>query len=627
MCSIGLTFVEAMLNPLFLRGRMFSRGRDMRCLFLLVVVSVVSCGGGGAPSAIIQDVAPGDEGISFELDLVIPYDTADDAELWHDPGAEDFEFFEMEDGSIEALQCPGFPGCPCEDNNDCFNRLCIETRDGFVCGTYCEDDRSCPEGFKCVQMSLTGGDAVYVCVDPFARLCRFCLSDVECVPSANVPGFSFKCIEIGPEGSVCSASCSEENGCPNGYSCDGVAGLGTFCLPTGECECKEKDKTAKTRCYVENEFGRCYGERTCMETCNARTPEEEKCNSIDDNCNGIVDEESAQDCRFYHKDEDGDGFGVQDDKRCLCAPSGIYSATQGNDCDDSRASVNPSAKEVCGNSIDDNCNGETDEPGCTGCVVFFMDVDQDGYGQSGADMCLSEPQGQYTASVGGDCNDFDPNINPGATEICNGIDDNCNSGIDEEGAIGCQNYYYDLDRDGYGTSEFKCLCSPEGFFTAFMGNDCDDTNALVNPGADEACNGKDDNCNGATDEEIEIALCQENGYRIYYYDGDGDGYGLTDNAKCLCAPFDKWTALSGEDCDDSSSSINPRAKEVCNFVDDNCNGTIDEGCEVVGFEVIGVGAVFPMPQGEACVGCGLGSRHEVPRTDWVLEFGIYGGIR
>ena len=608
-------------------SKAFCQGWAMKG-FLGLFALFLSCGGGGTPTSIVpEDTGVHVDRFTNDLEVIIPPGALDGADFWLDVSGEDAEFYDQEGGLFEVRECPGFPGCSCKGNNDCFNNLCIETRDGFVCGTYCEDESSCPRGFKCVPMSMTGGDTVYVCVDPFARLCRFCMGDEECVPSASVPGFSFKCIERGPEGSVCSVSCSEESSCPNGYSCEDVGGAGSFCVPTGECECKEKDKNAKTGCYIENEFGRCYAERTCTETCNAKTPEQEKCNFIDDNCNGVVDEESALDCRFYYRDEDGDGYGVQDDKKCLCAPSGVYSATQGNDCDDTQFTANPAAKEICANKVDDNCNGQTDEPDCVGCSLFYLDVDGDGYGQSGASMCLSGPQGQYTASVGGDCNDFDPKVNPRATEVCNGIDDNCNQAIDEEGAEGCENYYYDRDKDGYGTSQFKCLCSSQGFFTAPVGNDCDDNDQGVNPGVQEACNGKDDNCNGATDEEIDIAVCQRNGYRIFYYDGDGDGYGVSGNAKCLCGAFDKWTALMGGDCDDSASMINPGAKEICNLVDDNCNGTTDEGCQVVSFNLVGVGAVFSMRDGEACLGGGSGATTQIPGTDWVLELGIYGGAR
>jgi hypothetical protein len=81
----------------------------------------------------------------------------------------------------------------------------------------------------------------------------------------------------------------------------------------------------------------------------------------------------------------------------------------------------------------------------------------------------------------GDCNDSDPAIHPGAVEICNGVDDNCDGRIDEG---------FDQDGDGFTT------CA----------GDCDDGNPAIHPGAAEACNGIDDNCNGTVDEGGD-ALC------------------------------------------------------------------------------------------------------------------------
>src|SRR6185295_15672075 len=140
--------------------------------------------------------------------------------------------------------------------------------------------------------------------------------------------------------------------------------------------------------------------------------------------------------------------------------------------------VHPGAAEVC-NSLDDNCNGQIDE-GVT--ATFYADADGDGYGDaSTTTQACSVPGGYVSNST--DCND-DPdqsggNVHPGATEICNGIDDNCNSQIDEGTAC-------DLDGDGYTTSQ----------------GDCDDNNPGIYPGAAEVCNSLDDNCNGQIDEGV-----------------------------------------------------------------------------------------------------------------------------
>jgi len=108
-------------------------------------------------------------------------------------------------------------------------------------------------------------------------------------------------------------------------------------------------------------------------------------------------------------DSDGDGFGVA------------------NDCNDMNADIHPDAIEVC-NLIDDNCDGYIDEgfPETT----YYLDSDSDMSGDQNQSIvaCLL-PDGYVENSD--DCNDEDANIHPGATEVCNGIDDNCNALVDQ----------------------------------------------------------------------------------------------------------------------------------------------------------------------------------------------------
>ncbi len=303
---------------------------------------------------------------------------------------------------------------------------------------------------------------------------------------------------------------------------------------------------------------------------------QEVCDGRDTNCNGSTDEEGAQNCTWYFKDADGDGAGLSGDSKCLCAAVPPYAATAGGDCDDARASVRPGGTEVCANNLDDNCNGQTDEAGCQGCTTYYMDSDGDSYGVSGDTQCLSAPQGLYRATRGGDCNDNEAGVNPGAAEGCNGRDDNCNSQTDEEGASGCVTYYFDNDSDGYGVSATsKCLCGPSGKYTATQGGDCADSDPSVSPGAQEACNGKDDNCNAQTDEE------GAQNCTWYYRDTDGDGYGAQADKKCLCTPAGQYTASTPGDCDDNDPNVKPGGTEVCaNGRDDDCdNLTDEEGCQ------------------------------------------------
>ncbi|NUN14069.1 MAG: hypothetical protein HUU55_10595 [Myxococcales bacterium] len=155
-------------------------------------------------------------------------------------------------------------------------------------------------------------------------------------------------------------------------------------------------------------------------------------------------------------------------------------------------------------------------------------------------------------------------------ETCNAIDDDCDGQLNEAPAIGCLDYYEDADKDGYGSNNSQCLCAPSGAFNALLGGDCDDTKKAIYPLAKESCNDLDDDCDGQVDEE------GATGCVLRFPDLDGDGFG-TGSGKCTCKPLDAtWTALKGGDCDDSNVAINGGKKEICNDLDDDCNGTIDD---------------------------------------------------
>lgn len=203
----------------------------------------------------------------------------------------------------------------------------------------------------------------------------------------------------------------------------------------------------------------------------------------------------------------------------------------------------------------------------------YVDRDGDGYGTEEKTLncyCGTDAPLGYSFKKG-DCKDLNRYINPGVKEICNGHDDNCDGLTDPENSGECNNYYKDKDGDGYGIDESRCLCVSEGEFAALERGDCDDNNRKVTPVAKEICNGVDDNCNSEIDEGENTEGC-----RPFYYDADGDGYGIENNSKCLCKADGLYRGEMSGDCNDNNPSIYPGAHEYFDRLDNNCNGLIDE---------------------------------------------------
>jgi hypothetical protein len=137
-----------------------------------------------------------------------------------------------------------------------------------------------------------------------------------------------------------------------------------------------------------------------------------------------------------------------------------------------------------------------------------------------------------------DCDDAHPGIHPGATERCNGKDDDCDAAVDDGVLVA---YWPDGDGDGYGRSEgsVEGCAAPGGY--AEVDGDCDDADAAVHPGVEELCNGLDDDCDGEADPGAP---------EVAFTDADGDGYGdsTARTRTCVLADDQSWV---GEDCDDT----------------------------------------------------------------------------
>ncbi len=357
-----------------------------------------------------------------------------------------------------------------------------------------------------------------------------------------------------------------------------------YLLPSSVCLDNDGDGFSGT--------GDCTGEASI--DCNDREPSAfpgalELCNGIDDSCNGQIDE--GLPVVAYYSDVDGDGVGaVKTGEGCKSPPTG--SVTQSGDCNDQDATIRPGQAETC-NGIDDDCDGTRDNG--LPFQDFYVDADGDGFGASTStpmNSCQTAVMGRV--SNPGDCNDANPTIKPGAVELCNKTDDNCDGQMDN--GIAFVNYYPDIDGDGFGDSsaQSESSCSPMPG-KVDNSSDCNDAIATVKPGAPETCNGADDDCDTQTDEGLTFIS--------YYADGDGDGFGAAGStAQSSCMPV-PGKVTNANDCNDTSAMVKPTATESCNGVDDDCAGGIDNGLTFVSYFTDGDGDGFGASTASAQAAC------------------------
>ncbi len=377
---------------------------------------------------------------------------------------------------------------------------------------------------------------------------------------------------------ICDASMVDEN-------CDGVANPSTLCVCSG---------SVTRPCPLP---GACAsGMQTCTSgawnSCSI-SPITESCNTVDDNCDGVVDEGLTVTC---YADDDNDTYAIAGALPAQACPVtgrasvGGCPTNQTNrapavgaiDCAPTDPAVNPGAIELCdGPMLDENCSGVANE-GCSCTAGAMRSCPQPGACAAGQQSCVS--------GAWGTCS-----ITP-VPEACNGIDDNCDGAVDEGLSSTC---YADSDDDTFappGASSQQCSDAsrtavggcPSGYTNrnpAPGASDCDDFSNVRNPLAAETCNGIDDDCDGMIDETL-LVTC--------YADTDGDTYAAAGAPGTTHCPDANRPVVGGcpvgltnraptagnIDCADSAAGVNPSIVETCNNVDDNCNGTIDETLRV-----------------------------------------------
>jgi len=302
----------------------------------------------------------------------------------------------------------------------------------------------------------------------------------------------------------------------------------------------------------------------------------ESCNGLDDDCDSLLDDADPDVAGTLSAwpDLDGDGWG--DDSAAatdVCALASGWVDNNG-DCDDTDSAISPDATEVCDGAVDEDCDGLVDDAdsGVSGTSAFYIDSDGDGHGGSATTQACAQPSGTTLTST--DCDDTDAAISPAGTETCNGEDDDCDGDVDDDDSAvtGTSTWYADVDGDGYGAGVISTTAcdAPTGFVST--DTDCDDTDAAVSPAASESCNGLDDDCDGDIDDDDTVT--DVGSLTAFYLDGDGDGYGLATTTTTACDLPSGYADASG-DCDDSDAAVSPGATEVCNGVDDDCDGDTD----------------------------------------------------
>ncbi len=503
----------------------------------------------------------------------------------------------VDDDGNGQLDCAD-SACSCPEV--CDGNALDEDQDGAIDCDDADCDGSCGEADRCDDGRDNDADGLTDC------------DDIDC----TVPECAEDCTDGRDNDADGATDCSDSDCnvvectelCADGRDNDADSAV--------DCDDMDCDGSCPENC-ADGRDNDLDGFADCDDSqCEAECPED--ClNFQDDDADGAIDCLDAE-CAFAC-DQDLDGF--------------LNEAHGGDDCDDTNPIVNPEGDEVC-NGLDDDCNGLTDmedianlDP--TTVIGFHPDADADTFGARDTPVVYecTAPEGYGIGSD--DCDDLNPDINPAATEVCDGLDNDCDNLKDDKDPsvdlATASDWWTDADDDGFGdpgASVFACNppvgtvdndldCDdtdplllaaadwlpdndddgygagvPAGIIDCFppaggpwasevVGEDCDDTNPAINPGEIEVCSGIDEDCDLDIDED-DLSF-DEGSYTPYYPDVDEDGYGNKSvGALLACFPAAPYTAVTNTDCNDLDADISPVGLEVCDGIDNDCDNKVDD---------------------------------------------------